>query len=101
MAGFQNLGSQSRSKATAAGPVTKRDAEGGDNSHDGPSIGAYESDHELVSMAPCESSVGRVEVWTEVRQEAQRIESPRAFGREQGWRNDTVTTEITAKGPCL
>ena len=98
--GFQNLGSLS--KSTAPGPVTERDAEREDSSREEANIGAYDSDHELISVgAPCENSVGRVEVRTEVRQEVQRIESPRALARERGGGDDAVSTEITAKGACL
>lgn len=101
-AGFQNLGSQSRStaKVKAAGPVAEMDAERGYTSREEASIGTYDSDHELVFMgAPCESNVGRVEVRTEMRQEMQRIASPEAYNRERKWGSDTVSTEISAKGP--
>ena len=82
--------------------MTERDAEREDSSREEAIIGAYDSDHELISMAPpCKSSVGRVEVRTELRQEVQRIERPRALAHERGWGNDTVSTEITAKGACL
>ena len=83
----------------AAAPVAERDTERGDSCREEASIGAYESDHELISMGtPCESSVGRVEVRKEVRQEVHRIESPRAFTRERERGNYTVSTGITAKG---
>ena len=79
--------------------MAERDAERGDSGREETRIGAYDSDHELISIgAPHGRNVGRVEVWTEVRQEVQRVVSTRAFSREQGWRNDTVSTEITAKG---
>ena len=101
-AGFQNLGSQSRStaKVKAAGPVAEMDPERGYTSREEASIGTYDSDHELVFMvAPCESSVGRVEVRTEMRQKVHRIVSPEAYDRERKWASDTVSTEISAKGP--
>ena len=75
------------------------DSERGDSSREETSIDVYDSDHELISIgAPHGRNVGRVEVWIEVRQEIQRIESPRAINRERGWANDTVSTEITGKG---
>lgn len=99
MAGFQNLGSYSKS---ASEPVAEKDAESGDSSRKEASIGAYDSDHELIVMgAPCESRVGKVKVQTEVRQEVQWIESPRVSDRERVWGDDTVSTAITAKGSCL
>lgn len=84
------------------GPVAERATERGDSCHEEASIGAYESDHELISMRlPCESNMGRVEVRTEVRQEVHRIEDPRAFAREREWEGYTVSTGITAKGTRL
>ena len=78
------------------------DAERGDSSREEANIGAYDSSHELISLeVPHENRVGRVEVWTEMRQEVQWIRSPRSFSREQGWGNDVVSTEITAKGSCV
>ena len=104
-AGFQNLGSKDKSNATAtaAAPTAEwDDAERGDNiSREEASVGVYDSDHELISMGgpPFESGVGRVEVLTEVRQEVQRMGSPGAYGHERReWGDDTVSTEITAKG---
>ena len=101
-AGFQDLGSQGTSKAKAVGPVVEMDAERGHSNREEASIGAYDSDHELIPMgAPGESGVGRVEVRTEMRQEVQRIESPRAFAREREWGKDTVSTAISAENTHL
>ena len=83
----------------AGGPVADRDTARGDIGREEASIGAYDSDHELMSTgAPGESGAGRVEVLTEVRQEVQRIESPGAFARERELGNYTVSTGISATG---
>ena len=39
----------------------------------------------------------RIKVRTEVRQEVQRMKSPGLPKGKRGWRNDTVSTEISAK----
>lgn len=87
----------------AAAPAAERYPERGDSCNEEASIGAYESDHELISMGtPCKSGgVGRVEVRTEVRQEVHYQENLRALARAREQGAYTVSTGITAKGTRL
>lgn len=95
-AGFLSLGSQSKSRATAAVHAADGDVEKCASDSEKASAGVYDSEPDITSDGKRE---GRVEVRTELRQEVQRVESSAMSSVEQmrAWDHNNILTEITAK----